>query len=126
MNSTGARSPFLLAFLTVSSVDSTVTPFFNACVLAFCIVGPSAIGSVKGKPSSMRSVKRSVNTSSAVRCQIERTGATSFHAQEDVDGFISGGKASCDICDEGGSLFSSTLCEGTLDMFHNWRLEVGE
>lgn len=56
MNSTGAFKPFLLALLTISRVDVTVMPFFNACVFAFCIVGPSAIGSVKGRPSSMRSI----------------------------------------------------------------------
>jgi len=34
----------------------TVTPFLSAWVFAFCIVGPSAMGSVKGRPSSIRSV----------------------------------------------------------------------
>lgn len=55
MNMTGARNPLLLALRTVSRVDSTVMPFFNACVFDFCIVGPSAMGSVNGRPSSMRS-----------------------------------------------------------------------
>lgn len=55
MNSTGALRPFDLAVLTVSKVEVTVTPFFKAWVLAFCIVGPSAMGSVKGRPSSIRS-----------------------------------------------------------------------
>ena len=74
MNRTGALRPFLLASRTISSVEVTVIPFLSACcavisprhierkrraltVLAFWIVGPSAIGSVKGRPSSMTSAK---------------------------------------------------------------------
>ena len=55
MNKIGTLSPFLLASRTISKVDVTVTPFFRACVFAFCMVGPSAMGSVNGKPSSIRS-----------------------------------------------------------------------
>lgn len=55
MNRTGIFSPFFLASRTTSKVEVTVTPFFKALVFAFCIVGPSAIGSVNGSPSSMRS-----------------------------------------------------------------------
>ena len=53
MNKTGNLSPFFLASRTISKVDVTVTPFFRACVFAFCMVGPSAMGSVNGSPSSM-------------------------------------------------------------------------
>ena len=57
MNSTGTLRPFRLASRTVSREDSTVLPLLSACVLAFWIVGPSAMGSVKGRPSSMTSGK---------------------------------------------------------------------
>lgn len=33
-------------------------PFFKAMVLDFWMVGPSAMGSVKGRPSSIKSVER--------------------------------------------------------------------
>jgi hypothetical protein len=55
MKRTGIFRPRLRACRTVSRVEVTVTPFFRAMVFDFWMVGPSAIGSVKGRPSSMMS-----------------------------------------------------------------------
>lgn len=55
MSMTGARRPLLLASRTICRQVSVFTLFLSAIVFAFCIVGPSAIGSVKGIPSSITS-----------------------------------------------------------------------
>jgi hypothetical protein len=73
MSMTGALSPLLLASRTIPRVDSIVTPFCRAIydgsdeglrpvawlgrltVFEVWMVGPSAMGSVKGAPSSITS-----------------------------------------------------------------------
>ena len=44
-----------LKFFTTVNVFSKVVLFFNALSIPFCIIGPSAIGSVKGIPNSIKS-----------------------------------------------------------------------
>jgi len=84
-----------------------LTPFFSACytivltihvagcrrrgrflsrrtVLDFCIVGPSAIGSVKGIPSSIKSVEASVISTSPSIVSSLLTSATRFHPKHDI------------------------------------------
>ena len=45
-----------LIIFTIIVVASIFAPLFNEIVLAFCITGPSAIGSENGNPNSMMSV----------------------------------------------------------------------
>ena len=123
MNSTGALKPRRLAFRTVSSVDSTVMPFFSACVFDFCIVGPSAIGSVKGRPSSMRSVVCSVYA--GVWCPRTRTSTTRFHPQQYVHGLICCRVPSGHIGDQRGALFTPALCKCLFDILHDSSGTIG-
>ena len=101
----------------MSRVDVTVTPFFKACVFAFCIVGPSAIGSVNGRPSSMRSTEDQWLTPQD-GAQISNTSTTSFHAQKDIDGFFGGWIAGGNICHQSGSFLLFALRECLLDTLH--------
>jgi len=53
---TSGISVFFLIFFTILKNFSIFAPLFNEIVLAFCITGPSAIGSENGNPNSMMSV----------------------------------------------------------------------
>ena len=70
------------------------------------MVGPSAIGSVKGTPSSIISkdevdatnVRLQWDTQHGARLVGERTGAAFLHGQQNIRGVLRLGKACCDIC----------------------------
>lgn len=70
------------------------------------MVGPSAIGSVKGTPSSIISkdevdatnVRLQWDTQHGAGLVGERTGAAFLHGQQNVRGVLRLGKACCDIC----------------------------
>ena len=51
-----------LNFSTISKIDFKETLFLRARSWAFCIIGPSAIGSVKGTPISIMSTPDSTST----------------------------------------------------------------
>ena len=55
INTKGISDSFLI-FFTIAKKLSIFVPPFNDSVLAIWIVGPSAIGSENGKPSSIMSV----------------------------------------------------------------------
>lgn len=81
-------------------------------VLAFWIVGPSAIGSVKGIPSSMMSA--GVNYTLAERlASPNRTSATRLHSEHDVGRFLRGGETSRHIRDKG-RLHPQSVLESSL------------
>ena len=61
INIIGHVTPAVLDFLIVSKTIFNVVPLSNAIWLAFCIVGPSAIGSEKGTPSSIISAPPASN-----------------------------------------------------------------
>ena len=48
----------------------------------------------------------------------EQTGTTCFHAKQDINGFIRGGKTGCYVGDEGGALFVGALRKGLFDVIH--------
>jgi hypothetical protein len=50
----------------MSNIDVTVTPFSRAFRFDFWMVGPSAMGSVKGRPSSIISIQFYQNQFKAV------------------------------------------------------------
>lgn len=117
MNSTGAFRPFLRASLTISSVEVTVTPFFKACVFAFWMVGPSAIGSVNGRPNSMRSYEKSAH---GIKVPYRRpTSSTCFHSKQYVDRLRCSGESSGDIGDQGWAFLFLALRKCLLDGFHD-------
>lgn len=53
MKRTGVLSPFRRASRTISNMEVMVTPFLRAFRFDFWMVGPSAIGSVNGRPNSI-------------------------------------------------------------------------
>ena len=67
-------SVFVLIFLTVSKILSSVVPLLSERRDAFWIVTPSAIGSENGTPSSIMSAPRS-NISSTVFSVVSRSGS---------------------------------------------------
>ena len=58
---TNGISASLRIFFTIEKKSSILVPLFNDSVLAICIVGPSAIGSENGNPSSIMSVPPLIN-----------------------------------------------------------------
>lgn len=68
-------------------------------VLAFWIVGPSAIGSVKGIPSSITSIQVNTTLHGQYR-HVARTSTTRLHPQHDIGRFLRCGKPRGHVGDE--------------------------
>jgi hypothetical protein len=94
-----------------------VTPFLRATLLDFCIVGPSAIGSVKGRPSSMTSVGYQIWVV-AIGNDQKYTSASGLHGEHNVRSLLRGGIACSDIGHKSRPFFLLALCEGRLDVLH--------
>ena len=95
----------------------TVTPFLRAILLDFCIVGPSAIGSVKGRPSSMTSAAHQISGTSSDK-GLEGTSASSLHAQHDIGGLLRSGISGRDIGHESSPILFLALGESRFDLLH--------
>ena len=63
INTIGRLGYDLRVFSAIVRTFSKFIPLFNAWLLVFCIVGPSASGSLKGIPSSMISLPPSITPS---------------------------------------------------------------
>jgi hypothetical protein len=122
MKRTGTLRPRFRASRTVCRVEVTVTPFLRATLLDFCIVGPSAIGSVKGRPSSITSATDQV-LGRAIGKGLDCTSASSFHAEHDPRSLLRSGIACSDIGDESSPLLFLALSEGRFDLLHVAGLE---
>ena len=95
--------PFERASRIIWSVDWMVTPLRRAWVFEVWMVGPSAMGSVKGTPTSITSVCVGFCQFSPV-CfgeSTEHTSTTLLHAYQDIGCVLRLGVASSDISDEG-------------------------
>lgn len=90
----------------------------------FWIVGPSAIGSEKGRPSSMRSAIRSAMTNQFKI--VVPTRATGFHSQQDIYCLVCCWISRCHVSDERRAIFPFALRKSLFDMLHDggrdWKL----
>ncbi len=89
-------------------------PFFSAYVSDFCVVGPSAIESVKGRACSSISMEPLV-IAGHEQWHV-RTGTTGLHSQQDVYRFISSGKACSNVGNKSWAMFTLALGKCLFDV----------